>query len=50
MTGFLAALGRPVLAVLAAFGRVAIYTAQTLASLARPPFYLREFLAALLHV
>ncbi len=50
MTGLLAALGRPLLAVLAAFGRVAIYAAQVVASLLRPPFYTREFLAALLNV
>ena len=50
MTRLLAALGRPVLAALAAFGRVAIYAAQTLAALVRPPFYGREFLAALVHI
>jgi phospholipid/cholesterol/gamma-HCH transport system permease protein len=50
MTGALAALGRPVLAAFAAFGRVAIYAAQTISHLVRPPFYTREFLSALLHV
>jgi phospholipid/cholesterol/gamma-HCH transport system permease protein len=50
VTGLLAALGRPVLAALAALGRIAIYAAQTLAALLRPPFYTREFLSALLHV
>ena len=35
MTRALAALGRPVLAALAAFGRVAIYAAQTLVALVR---------------
>ena len=50
MTGFLAALGRPVLAALAALGRIALYAAQTLAHLVRPPFYVKEFLSALLHV
>ena len=50
MTGFLAALGRPVLAALAALGRIALYGARTLAHLVRPPFYVKEFLSALLHV
>lgn len=50
MTAFLAALGRPVLAALAALGRIALYALRTLTHMVRPPFYLREFLAALLHV
>ena len=50
MTGLLAALGRPLLAVLAAFGRLAIYAAQVMAGLLRRPFYSREFLSALLNV
>ena len=43
LTGFLAALGRPVLSALAAVGRVAIYAATALGHLLRPPFYWREF-------
>jgi phospholipid/cholesterol/gamma-HCH transport system permease protein len=43
LTGFLAALGRPVLSALAAVGRVAIYAAAALGHLLRPPFYWREF-------
>ncbi len=39
----LAGLGRPVLAALAAVGRVARFTGSVLAHLFRPPFYLREF-------
>lgn len=50
MTGFLAALGRPVLAALASLGRVAIYAGQTLGHILRPPFYAREFLSALMQV
>lgn len=50
MTGFLAALGRPVLAALAALGRIVLYAGQTLGAALRPPFYLREFLAALMQV
>ncbi len=43
MTAFLAALGRPVLAALAAVGRVAIFAAALGQHLFRPPFYWREF-------
>ncbi len=43
LTGFLAGLGRPVLAFLAAVGRVAIFAAAALGHLFRPPFYWREF-------
>ncbi|MDZ7905540.1 MAG: ABC transporter permease [Cypionkella sp.] len=50
LTASLAALGRPVLAALAALGRIALYAAQTCAAIARAPFYLREFLHALLNV
>jgi phospholipid/cholesterol/gamma-HCH transport system permease protein len=39
-----------VLAALAALGRIALYALRTLTHMVRPPFYLREFLAALLHV
>jgi phospholipid/cholesterol/gamma-HCH transport system permease protein len=46
----LAGLGRPVLAALASLGRIAIYAAQTVGHMLRPPFYLREFLSALLQV
>ncbi|MBE2276814.1 MAG: ABC transporter permease [Rhodobacteraceae bacterium] len=48
--GALAALGRPVLAVLAAVGRVAIFAATALGHLLRPPFYLREFGQAVLQI
>jgi phospholipid/cholesterol/gamma-HCH transport system permease protein len=50
LSAALAALGRPVLASLAALGRVAIYAGQTIAAVARPPFYTREFMQALLHI
>ena len=43
MTAFLAALGRPVLAALAAVGRVTIFAATLAGHLVRPPFYWREF-------
>jgi len=50
VTGLLAGIGRPVLAALAGLGRIALYAGQTLLHLLRPPFYLREFLSALLQV
>jgi len=46
----LARLGRVVLAALAALGRLSLFTAGTLSHMLRPPFYPREFLAALLHI
>jgi phospholipid/cholesterol/gamma-HCH transport system permease protein len=50
MIGMLVTLGGATLAALAAVGRLAIFTAQTLSHLARPPFYLREFGHALLQI
>jgi phospholipid/cholesterol/gamma-HCH transport system permease protein len=46
----LAALGRPVLAALAAVGRVTLFAAVLLSHLVRPPFYAREFGHAVLQV
>jgi phospholipid/cholesterol/gamma-HCH transport system permease protein len=46
----LAALGRPVLAALASTGRVALFAAETVSHLARPPFYGREFGNALIQI
>ncbi len=46
----LAQIGRPVLAVLAAFGRVALFAADTIRHLLTPPFYGREFAIALLQI
>jgi phospholipid/cholesterol/gamma-HCH transport system permease protein len=46
----LAGLGRPALRMLASLGRIAIYAGQTVTAALRPPFYLREFAAALLQV
>ena len=50
VAGALAALGRPVLAGLAALGRVSLYAGQVLGHLVRPPFYGREFLHALVQI
>ncbi|PHQ83470.1 MAG: ABC transporter permease [Thalassobium sp.] len=50
MMRFLASLGATVLAMLAAVGRLVMFTAQTLSHLARPPFYPREFGHALLQI
>ncbi len=45
---FLASIGRSTLGLLAAAGRVAIFTGSTLSHFARPPFYGREFARQLL--
>jgi phospholipid/cholesterol/gamma-HCH transport system permease protein len=50
LTAPLSAIGRPVLAALAAIGRVALFAAQVISHLLRPPFYPREFLHALTHI
>jgi phospholipid/cholesterol/gamma-HCH transport system permease protein len=50
LTSPLAHLGRSVLRLLAAMGRVAIFAAQVLTHLVRPPFYPREFFTALLQI
>ncbi|MBW4707960.1 ABC transporter permease [Roseobacter sp. YSTF-M11] len=46
----LAALGAVVLGFLAAIGRIALFALETLAQALRPPFYGREFFAALLNI
>ncbi|MCW3780877.1 MlaE family ABC transporter permease [Defluviimonas salinarum] len=46
----LGALGRLVLTGLATLGRMAIFGAETLSHLFRPPFYPKEFLAALMQI
>ena len=45
-----AAIGRSVLGLLAAIGRVTLFVAATLRHLVSPPFYPREFLQQVLHV
>lgn len=40
---FLARIGATILAFLAAIGRVAIYAAETVSHMVRPPFYFKEF-------
>ena len=50
LTAPLAALGRPVLAALAAIGRVALFAGQVISHLFRPPFYPREILHALVQI
>ncbi len=50
MTRLLAAIGHPVVAFLAALGRVTLFALQTLRHLVTPPFYLREFGHALLQI
>lgn len=46
----LGGLGRAVLNLLTAFGRVALFALDTLSHIVRPPFYPREFLMALLNI
>jgi phospholipid/cholesterol/gamma-HCH transport system permease protein len=46
----LAALGRMTLTVLAATGRLTLFAADGISHIVRPPFYPREFLAALLQI
>jgi phospholipid/cholesterol/gamma-HCH transport system permease protein len=43
-------LGRSVLGGLALLGRIAIFAAETVSHLLRPPFYPKEFLAALMQI
>ena len=50
MTKFLAAIGRPTLAALAALGRIVIFAASTLRHLVTRPFYFREFGQSLLQI
>ena len=45
-----AAIGRSTLALLSAIGRVAIYAAQAVSHILRPPFYPRELAHQLLHI
>ncbi len=46
----LAVLGRTVLAALAAIGRIALFGADAVSHLMRPPYYTREFAAQLLNI
>jgi len=50
ITSPLAALGAVVLGMLAAVGRIALYAAQTISHMFRPPFYAREFLHSLVQI
>ncbi len=50
MSTLLASIGAAVLGFLAAIGRLAVFTGQTVSHLVRPPFYGREFGNALLQI
>ena len=50
LTAPLALLGRSFLAMLAAVGRVSIFTGNAVSHLFRPPFYPREFFLALINI
>jgi phospholipid/cholesterol/gamma-HCH transport system permease protein len=47
---FLSAIGRPVLAVLAAFGRVTLFAIEVVSHVFRPPFHFREFGHAVMQI
>lgn len=49
-TAFLASIGRPVLRMLAATGRLATFTGRTVSHVVRPPFYPRQFLRQVIEV
>lgn len=50
MSALLASVGAATLGLLAAIGRLAVFTGQTISHLVRPPFYGREFGNALLQI
>ena len=50
ITATLGGLGRPVLQAITAVGRVALFAAQILGHLVRPPFYLRELGTSILQI
>ena len=50
MSALLASFGAAVLGFLAAIGRLAVFTGQTISHLVRPPFYGREFGNALIQI
>lgn len=50
MSSFLATIGAATFALLAAIGRVSLFTAETLSHIVRPPFYPRVFGQALLNI
>ena len=50
MSALLASVGAAVLGFLAAIGRLAVFTGQTISHLVRPPFYGREFGNALIQI
>jgi phospholipid/cholesterol/gamma-HCH transport system permease protein len=47
---FLASIGRSTMALLASIGRIAIFAAETISHLLRPPFYAREFGAQIIQI
>ena len=47
---FMAALGRSVLGLLSAIGRVSLFALQAISHILRPPFYPREFANALINI
>ncbi len=50
MLGILGTLGRATLATFASVGRIATFTGKTVGHIVTPPFYVKEFLSALLQI
>ena len=50
LLNFLASVGRSFLGLLGAIGRVSIFAGQAIAHIFRPPFYIKEFLQAVLYI
>jgi phospholipid/cholesterol/gamma-HCH transport system permease protein len=50
LEGFLASIGRSVLGLLGSIGHLAVFTAQAVANVFRPPWYLPEFFQQLLRI
>lgn len=50
MIRILASVGRSILGILAAIGRVSLYAAEAVSHIIRPPFYIKEFGQALLYI
>ncbi len=50
INNFLASIGRSTMALLASIGRIAIFAAEAISHLLRPPFYAREFGAQIIQI
>lgn len=50
LTSFLASIGRSVLALLGSIGRVALFAVSAVSHIFRPPFYIKEFIQAVIYI